>query len=50
MLLLALLEGQLRPDSISNSDVKHQYDILSSPEFGAYVFVLRGNLDGSRSF
>jgi len=44
MLLLALLEGRLRPDSISDSDVRHLYDILSRPEFRAYVFVLRSRL------
>jgi|GEM_PF-2576805 len=44
MLLLALLEGRLRPDSINDSDVRHLYDILSRPEFRAYVFVLRSRL------
>ncbi|MEX2689607.1 MAG: IS110 family transposase [Candidatus Njordarchaeum guaymaensis] len=43
-LLLDLLEGRLKPDSISDSDVRELYDVLSKSEFRAYIFVLKSRL------
>jgi len=43
MLLLALLEGQLKPNKVDD-DIRGLYNILSQPEFRAYIFVLKSRL------
>ena len=43
-LLLDLLKARLKPNSISDSDVRELYDVLSKSEFRAYIFVLKNQL------